>query len=104
MWGVTEILRSRLFPRAAVLVLVAAGVAACSSDTSRFNDNPFASLSRSDTTGSIPQAPPSARQPISSQPLPSPAAGCAEPIRMGKLTNEQKVREDHGQTRGWMPQ
>ena len=83
MWGVTEILRSRLFPRAAVLVSVAAGVAACSSDTSRFNDNPFASLGRSDTTGSIPQAPPtpsasagiaSARQPISSQPLPSPAA------------------------------
>src|SRR5262249_52270764 len=56
MWGVVEMLRSRLFPRAAVLALVAAGVAACSSDTSRFNENPFASLSHSDTTASIPQA------------------------------------------------
>ena len=56
MWGVTKMLRSRLFPRAAVLALVAAGVAACSSDMSRFNDNPFASLSHPDTTASIPQA------------------------------------------------
>src|SRR5262245_35043893 len=56
MWGVTKMLRSRLFPRAAVLVLVAAGVAACSSDMSRVNDNPFASLSHPDTTASIPQA------------------------------------------------
>src|SRR5262249_33006499 len=56
MWGVTEMLRSRLFPRAAVLVLVAAGVAACSSDTSRFNENPFAFISHPDTTASIPQA------------------------------------------------
>src|SRR5215813_14225309 len=56
MWGVTEMLRSRLFPRAAVLALVAAGVAACSADTSRFNENPFASLSQPDATASIPQA------------------------------------------------
>jgi murein DD-endopeptidase MepM/ murein hydrolase activator NlpD len=55
MWGVDEILRSRLFPRAVVLALVA-GVAACSSDTSRFNDNPFASLGQPDATASIPQA------------------------------------------------
>src|SRR5262245_7374537 len=56
MWGVAEMLRSRLFPRAAVLALVAAGVAACSADTSRFNENPFASLSQPDATASIPQA------------------------------------------------
>ena len=55
MWGVGEILRSRLFPRAAVLALTAASVAACSADTSRFNENPFASLSHSDATASIPQ-------------------------------------------------
>jgi murein DD-endopeptidase MepM/ murein hydrolase activator NlpD len=55
MWGVGEILRSRLFPRAAVLALTAASVAACSSDTSRFNENPFASLSHSDATASISQ-------------------------------------------------
>jgi murein DD-endopeptidase MepM/ murein hydrolase activator NlpD len=56
MWGVAEMLRSRLFPRAAVLALIAAGVAACSSDISRFNDNPFASLGQADATASIPQA------------------------------------------------
>jgi murein DD-endopeptidase MepM/ murein hydrolase activator NlpD len=55
MWGVAEMLRSRLFPRAAVLALVAASVAGCSSDTSRFNDNPFASLTQPDATASIPQ-------------------------------------------------
>jgi hypothetical protein len=56
MWGVAEMLRSRPFPRAAVVALVAAGVAACSSDTSRFNNNPFASLGQPDATASIPQA------------------------------------------------
>src|SRR5262245_10004233 len=56
MWGVAEMLRSRLFPRTAVLALVAAGVAACSADTSRFNDNPFASLGQPDATASIGQA------------------------------------------------
>jgi murein DD-endopeptidase MepM/ murein hydrolase activator NlpD len=56
MWGVAEMLRSRLCSRAAVLALLAAGLTACSSDTSRFNENPFASLLHSDTTASIPQA------------------------------------------------
>src|SRR6266542_2522990 len=50
MSGVAEMLRSRLFPRAAVLALIGAGVAACSADTSRFNDNPFASISRPDAS------------------------------------------------------
>jgi murein DD-endopeptidase MepM/ murein hydrolase activator NlpD len=63
MWGVTKMLRSRFFPRAAVLALVAAGVAACSSDTSRFNENPFASISHPDTTASIPQAQTAQAQP-----------------------------------------
>jgi murein DD-endopeptidase MepM/ murein hydrolase activator NlpD len=50
MSGVAEMLRSRLFPRAAVLALIGAGVAACSADISRFNDNPFASISRPDAS------------------------------------------------------
>src|SRR6266540_3630637 len=50
MSGVAEMLRSRLFPRAAVLALIGAGVAACSADTSRFNDNPFASIGRPDAS------------------------------------------------------
>jgi murein DD-endopeptidase MepM/ murein hydrolase activator NlpD len=50
MSRVAEMFCSRLFPRAAVLALIAAGVAACSADTSRFNDNPFASISRPDAS------------------------------------------------------
>ena len=60
MSGVAEVLCSRLWSRAAVLVLIGAGVAACSADTSRFNDNPFASISRPDASmqqAQIAQAP-----------------------------------------------
>jgi murein DD-endopeptidase MepM/ murein hydrolase activator NlpD len=49
-------LRSRFSPRAAVLALVSFGVAACSADTTRFNDNPFASLSNPAPTAGMPQA------------------------------------------------
>src|SRR5262249_13807550 len=56
MSGGSEMLRSRFSPRAAVLALVSVGVAACSADTSRFNDNPFASLSNPGPTAGMPQA------------------------------------------------
>ena len=56
MSRVVEMLRSRRLPRAAVLALISAAVAGCSGDTSRFNDNPFASLTRPEATASIPQA------------------------------------------------
>ena len=56
MSGVFEMLRSRLSPRAAVLALVTISVAACSGDTSRFSDNPFASLSNPAPTAGMPQA------------------------------------------------
>jgi len=49
-------LRSRFSPRAAVLALVSVSVAACSADTTRFNDNPFASHSNPELTASMPQA------------------------------------------------
>src|SRR5215813_5703043 len=55
MSGVLETLRSRFSPRAAVLALVTISVAACSADTSRFNDNPFASLSNHEPTAGMPQ-------------------------------------------------
>src|SRR6516165_3841326 len=57
MSGGSEMLRSRFSPRAAVLALVSVGVAACSADTTRFNDNPFASLSNPAPTAGIAQAP-----------------------------------------------
>src|SRR5215467_2159110 len=56
MSGGSEMLRSRFSPRAVVLALVSVGVAACSADTSRFNDNPFASLINPEPTASMPQA------------------------------------------------
>src|SRR5262245_45453874 len=56
MSRVVEMLRSRRLPRAAVLALISAAVAGCSGDTSRFNDNPFTSLTRPEATASIPQA------------------------------------------------
>src|SRR5919108_5375381 len=68
MSGVAEVLCSRLWSRAAVLVLIGAGVAACSADMSRFNDNPFASISRPDISMQQPQT---AQAP---QPHPAPAA------------------------------
>ena len=56
MSGGSEMLRSRFSPRAAVLALVSVGVAACSADATRFNDNPFASHSNPELTASMPQA------------------------------------------------
>ena len=56
MSGVSQMLRSRFSPRAVVLALVSVSVAACSADTTRFNDNPFASLSNPAPTAGMPQA------------------------------------------------
>jgi murein DD-endopeptidase MepM/ murein hydrolase activator NlpD len=53
MSRVAEMLGSRFSPRAAVLALITASVAACSADTSRFSENPF---SHPEATASIPQA------------------------------------------------
>jgi murein DD-endopeptidase MepM/ murein hydrolase activator NlpD len=85
MSGVAEVLCSRLWSRAAVLVLIGAGVAACSADTSRFNDNPFASISRPDASmqqAQIAQAP---------QPHPAPAAA-ATPAGAGKAVASNSPR------------
>src|SRR5260370_9904386 len=56
MWGGWEMLRSRFSRGAVGLALVRVGVAAGSADTSRFNDNPFASHSNPELTASMPQA------------------------------------------------
>jgi murein DD-endopeptidase MepM/ murein hydrolase activator NlpD len=70
---VVEMLRARSWPRAAALVLMTIGVAACSGETSRFNDNPFASRGP-ESTASIPpgQAAPVGR--VESGPLPPESA------------------------------
>jgi murein DD-endopeptidase MepM/ murein hydrolase activator NlpD len=85
MSGVAEVLCSRLWSRVAVLVLIGAGVAACSADTSRFNDNPFASISRPDASmqqAQIAQAP---------QPHPAPSAA-ATPAGAGKAVASNSPR------------
>src|SRR5262245_10160695 len=85
MSGVSEVLRSRLWSRAAVLVLIGAGVAACSTDTSRFNDNPFASISRPDASMQQAQT---AQAP---QPHPGPAVAAA-PAGAGKVVASNSPR------------
>src|SRR6516164_5522547 len=52
MSGGSEMLRSRFSPRAVVLALVSVSVVACNAETTRFNDNPFASHGNSELTAS----------------------------------------------------
>src|SRR5262245_9046165 len=75
-----EMLRARSWPRAAALTLMTIGVAACSSDASRFHESPFGL--GSDTTGSVAQGAPQG-QPVGrveSRPL-APQAAQAQPIQ-----------------------
>ena len=75
MSSVVELLRAR--PRAVVLAVVAVGIAGCSSESTRFNENPFARDSRpGEVTGSVPQAAPSGR--VEQSQLPPP--GASRPI------------------------
>src|SRR5262249_51703586 len=80
MFCVHEPLRSRSWPRAAVLALLTIGVAACSGEATRFGDN---SNRNSEATGSIsPSAAPVGR--VESRPLPQtsqlpPQSGASAP-------------------------
>src|SRR5438874_13709934 len=76
MSRVPERLRARRWPRAAVLTLMAIGVAGCSSDTTRFNDNPFAANhpSAPETTGTVWQGQGAPAGRVESRPLPPQAA------------------------------
>jgi murein DD-endopeptidase MepM/ murein hydrolase activator NlpD len=91
MSGGAEMLRSRLLPRAAVLVLIGAGVAACSADMSRFNDNPFASISRPDASMQQPQ--------IAQAPQPQSGPAAAAPPAAARKTvasNNSRAGESTG--------
>lgn len=60
MSGVVGLFRSRVWPSGFALALIAASAAGCSSETSRFNENPYASNGaprQPETTGSIRPAP-----------------------------------------------
>ena len=77
-----EWLRSPSWPRVVALALTAFGVAACSGDASRLNDNPIATRANPDTTGTItqPQAVPVGR--VESRPLP-PQTAQVTPVSLG---------------------
>jgi murein DD-endopeptidase MepM/ murein hydrolase activator NlpD len=82
---VPERLRARLWPRAAVLTLMAIGVAGCSSDTTRFNDNPFANNpSAPETTGTVWQGQGAPAGRVDSRPLP-PQAAQAQPANAAPI-------------------
>jgi murein DD-endopeptidase MepM/ murein hydrolase activator NlpD len=74
---VIEPLRS--WPRAAALALIAVGLAACSADSSRLNENPFATRGNSDATGTVPPAPAAPAGRVESRPLPPQTAQLAPP-------------------------
>ena len=88
---VVELLRSWSHPRAIVLTAIAIGTAGCSSETLRFNDNPFSSQSApSEVTGSVPAhtapvarvesnslPPPAASRPVTTAAAPAPSNGTA---------------------------
>jgi murein DD-endopeptidase MepM/ murein hydrolase activator NlpD len=76
MSRVLEKLRARWWPRAAALALMTIGVAGCSSDTTRFNENPFAAnrSSAPETTGTVWQGQGAPAGRVDSQPLPPQAA------------------------------
>jgi murein DD-endopeptidase MepM/ murein hydrolase activator NlpD len=80
MSRVLEMLRSRSWPRAAALTLMTIGVAACSSDASRFHESPFGL--GSDTTGSVAQGVPQGQaiSRVESRPL-APQTAQAQPIQ-----------------------
>ena len=69
---VLELLRSRSWPRAAVLALMTIGVAGCSGEVSRFTEGTYAP--RNETTGSIPPAQTAPAGRVESSPLPPQAA------------------------------
>jgi murein DD-endopeptidase MepM/ murein hydrolase activator NlpD len=83
--------------RAVLVTFVAGLAAACSSDSSRFGENPFANPFTSSTadhtpTGSIPSSRPVTTAPVTSAPLtsaplPVSSAGSAAPTYLGKADN-----------------
>src|SRR5262245_21766341 len=75
-----EVLRPWSWPRAAALTLTAIGIAGCSAESLRFNDNPNA---RVETTASIPPAQPTPTGRVESSPLPPAGTGAPATVATG---------------------
>jgi murein DD-endopeptidase MepM/ murein hydrolase activator NlpD len=77
-------IRSWPLPRALALAAIAFGAVACSSETTRFNDNPFSSLGRqSEATGSVPQAHTAPVSRVQTSQLPPPTASRPATVATG---------------------
>src|SRR5262245_48651858 len=86
MFAFVEPLRSRAVSRLALLAAVTAGLVACSNDTSRFGENPWANKPQAsnsgyagsnDVTGSVRQAPSAPSHRVETSALPPPSAAPA---------------------------
>ncbi|MFL6798980.1 MAG: peptidoglycan DD-metalloendopeptidase family protein [Xanthobacteraceae bacterium] len=77
MSRVTELRRVWCWPRAAALTLMTISVAACSNESSRFNDDPF--RPSSEATGSVGQAQAVPTGAVEARPLP-PQAAAVQPL------------------------
>jgi len=84
--------------RAVIVVGFSAGLAACSSDTARFNANPFETADATGSTKSAPAAQAQARAVYSSQALPPPTVAAApapvasgQPPRGGEITGARQA-------------
>jgi murein DD-endopeptidase MepM/ murein hydrolase activator NlpD len=82
----------RQIGRAAIVTIVAGLAAGCSSDSTRFGENPFANPFQGaavdhTTTGSIAAPRGVTTAPVISSPLPSSTAGSAAPTYLGKVDN-----------------
>ena len=87
MSSVVGFLRSWPMPRAFALAAIVIGAAGCSSETARFNDNPYSSRSgQSEVTGSVSgQTAPVSR--VQTSQLPPPSANRPATVAMGPGTS-----------------
>ena len=102
--------RSRLCVRVAAFVLIAASTAGCSSDTTRFKDNPFSSPMAARQTPA-PEVTGTVRRRVDTQPLPAPAGPMTTedysrpaPVRRAELEPQHAPQTQVSPTaRGWHP-
>ena len=80
---IVQWLRSPL-PRAATLTLLAVGVASCSGESTRFNDNPFSSKGTPEVTGSVQPGPVAPVNRVEVQPLPPQTAASSGVVGGGR--------------------
>jgi murein DD-endopeptidase MepM/ murein hydrolase activator NlpD len=89
---VFEMLRARSWPRACALALLSVGVGACSADTSRFSDNPFAASSHPEATAQAAPVSPVERGPLGPQTAQVAAPSHSSGVAGGKTMASHSAR------------